>query len=69
MFFKDTTALAFNQFQKFDETAFAIYADLKSSTEKMYGCKNNSEISSAANVGEYISSDFSVSPISLFKIL
>lgn len=33
----------------------------------MYGCKNNSQISSATNAGEHILSGFSVSPISLFK--
>ena len=51
------------QFQKFDETPFIIYLDLESLVEKIDGCKNNSEMSSTAKVGEHILSGVSMSTI------
>ena len=64
---KDTKILEFNQYQKSDKTLFVIYANLKCLIEKIDGCKNNPENSSTTNIGEHISSGFSMSAISQFK--
>ena len=40
---EDTKILQFNQNQKFDQTPFAIYADLKSLIKRIDGCKDNFE--------------------------
>ena len=61
--FEDTKILEFNQYQKYDNAPFIIYADLK----KIDGCKNNPEKSSATKVGEHILSGFSLSKISSLK--
>ena len=59
-----TEILVFNQYQKPDKVLFIIYADLDCITEKIDGCKNNPENSSAAKVNEHIQSGFSMSTIS-----
>ena len=64
---EDTKILEFNQCQKSDKTRFISYADFACITEKIDGCKNNPENSSATKVSGYISSDFSMSTISLFR--
>ena len=63
----DTKILGFNQYQKSDKTPFIIYAGLECITEKIDGCKNNSENSSTKKVSEHIPSDFSMSAISSFR--
>ena len=55
---KDTKMLEFNQYQKFDEALFIIYADLECIIEKIDGCKNNPENSSTTKVSEHIPSFF-----------
>ena len=40
---EDTKTLEFNQYHKSDKTSFIIYADLKSLTVKIDGCKKNPE--------------------------
>ena len=64
---KDTKILEFNQYRKSDKALFIIYGDLECLTAKIYGCKNNPENSVTTNVGEHISSGFSMSTISSFK--
>ena len=61
--FEDTKISEFNQCQKYDNTPFIIYVDLK----KIDGCKNNPEKSSTTKVGEHILSGFSMSKISSLK--
>ena len=53
---EDTKMLEFNQYQKFDNAPFIIYADLEWLIEKIEGCKNNLEKSSTTKVGKHISS-------------
>ena len=64
---EDTELLEFNQYKENDKAPFIIYADLKYLVEKIVGCKNNPENSSAIKIGEYIPSGFSMSKISSFK--
>ena len=64
---EDTKILEFNQYQKFDKAPFIIYADLECLIEKIDGCKNNPENSSATKVSEHIPLGFSISAISSFK--
>ena len=59
-----TEILVFNQYEKSDKVQFIIYADLDCITEKIDGCKNNPENSSAAKVNEHIPLGFSMSTIS-----
>ena len=58
---KDTKMLEFNQYQKFDQASFIIYADLKCIIEKIHGCANNPEKSSRTELGNYKPSAFSIS--------
>ena len=73
MSFEDTKILNFNQYQKSDKykksdkASFVIYADLESLTEKIDGCKNDSENSFTTKVDKHILSGFSMSTISSFK--
>ena len=55
---EETNVLEFSQYQTFDKAQFIIHADLECLIEKIDGCKNNSENSSALKVGKYISSAF-----------
>ena len=64
---EDTEILEFNQYQKSDKAPFIIYADLECITEKIDGCKNNTEYQSTAKVSKHIPSGFSVPTISSFK--
>ena len=64
---EDTKILEFNQYQKSGKAPFIIYADLECIIEKTDGCKNNPENPSTTKVSEYISSAFSMSPISSFR--
>ena len=64
---EDTKILEFNQYPKYDEAPFIIYADLEGIIEKIYGCKNNPVNSSTTKVSEHIPSDFSISKISSFR--
>ena len=64
---EDTKILQFNQCHKSDKAPFITYRDLESLIEKIAGCKNNSENSSTAKVGEHIPSGFLVSKILSFK--
>ena len=55
-----TKILKFNQYQKFDKAIFLLYEDLECIIEKIDGCKNNPENSSAIKViDEPIPSSFS----------
>ena len=67
MLSEDTQILEFNQYKKFDEAPFIIYADLECIIEKTDGCKNNPGNSSTTKVGKHILSGFSVSSILSFK--
>ena len=51
---EDTKILGFNQYQKSDKTPLIIYANLECVVEKIDGCKNNPEKSSATKVSEHI---------------
>ena len=64
---EDTETLEFNQLQKFDKASFIIHADLECLIEKIDGCKNNPENSSATKVSKDIPSGFSMSTISSFR--
>ena len=64
-----TKILEFNQYQKSDKAPFIIYADLECIIEKINGCKNNPENSSAKKLSEHISSGFSMSTISSFRCI
>ena len=55
------------QHPKSDKAPFIIYADLECLIEKIDGCKNNPENSSATKLGEHIPSGFSMSTISSFR--
>ena len=66
---EDTKILLFNQYQKSGKARFIDYADLECIKEKIDGCKNDPENSSATKVSEHIPSGFSLSTISLFKSL
>ena len=57
----DIRILEFNQYQKSDKAPFIIYADLQCIIQKVDGCKNNLENSSATKVSEHIRSGFSLS--------
>ena len=61
---KDTEILEFNQYLKYDKAPFMFYMDLECIIEKIDGCKNNPEISSATKVSEHIPSWFLMSTIS-----
>ena len=69
---EETKTLEFNQYHKCDKTPFIVYTDLESLIKKMNVSKNNSEKSSTTTdevdeqVGEHISSGFSISTISSF---
>ena len=57
---EDTKILKFNQYQKFDKAIFLLNEDLECIIEKIDGCKNNPENSSAIKViDEPIPSSFS----------
>ena len=62
-----TNILEFNQYQKFDKAPFIVYADLECLIEKIGGCKNNPENSSATKVSKHIPSGLSMSTILSFK--
>ena len=64
---EDTTMLEFNQYKKSDKALFNIYSDLECLTEKIDGCKNNTENSVTTKAGEQIPSGFSISIILSFK--
>ena len=64
---EDTTMLEFNQYKKSDKAPFNIYSDLECLTEKIDGCKNNTENSVTTKAGEQIPSGFSISIILSFK--
>ena len=66
---EDTKILEFNQYQKSDKTPFIFYADLKCIIERIDGCKNNPENSSATKVSKHIPSGFSMFAISSFRII
>ena len=57
----DIKILEFNQYQKSDKAPFIIYEDLQCIIQKVDGCKNNLENSSATKVSEHIRSGFSLS--------
>ena len=59
--------LKFNHYHVSGKVPFIIYADLEYLTEKIDGCKNNTENSSTTKVGEHILSRFSFFAISLLK--
>ena len=63
---KEFCNVVYAQYCKSDKAQFIIYADLESLMEKIDGCKNNLEKSSA-KVSESIPSCFSMSTISSFK--
>ena len=67
--FEDSKILKINQNQKSDKASFITYVDLEFLIEKIYGCKNNPENSSTTKVSEHISSGFSMSTISSFKVV
>ena len=64
---EDTKILEFNQYQNSDKAPFIIYADLECIIEKIDGCKNNPENSSATKVSKHIPSGFSMYTISSFR--
>ena len=55
---EDTAKIEFNQNNKCDKASFVIYADLEYVIEKIDGCKNSPEKSSAAKVSVHIPSGF-----------
>ena len=67
MLCKDTKMLELNQYKKSDKAAFINYADIECLINKIDGCKNNPENSSATKVGEHIPSRFSMCTIFSFK--
>ena len=64
-----TKILECNQYQNIDQAIFFIYADHECLIEKIDRCKNNPENSSATKLCEHITSGFSMSIISSFKIM
>ena len=65
--FDDSKILELNRYQKFDKAPFIIYADLECLMQKIDGCKNNSEDSSATTIGEHIPSFFSMFTTTSYK--
>ena len=65
--FDDSKILELNRYQKFDKAPFIIYADLEFLMQKIDGCKNNSEDSSATAIGEHIPSFFSMFTTTSYK--
>ena len=63
---EDNKILEFNHYQNSYKIPSIIYAYLKFLI-KRDECKNNSQKSSIAKLGEHVSSGFSMSTISLFK--
>ena len=63
---EDTIILEFNQYWKYDNTKFIIYADLQSLNKKWDECKNNFEKSFTTKVGEHISCRYPMSTIWIF---
>ena len=63
----DTKILELNHSQKSNKAPFEICADLECLIEKIDGCKNNPEDTSATKESEHIQSGFSISTISFFK--
>ena len=61
------TVVELNQYQKFDQALFIIYADLRCIIEKTDGCKINPEHSSTTKVSEHILSGLSMSTIPSFS--
>ena len=57
---KEPKILEFNQYQKYDNTPYFVYADLESLIKRVGGCKESSEKSSTAKVGEQIPCRFQV---------
>ena len=55
-----------NQCWKYDKSSSMIYADLESLVKVVDGCKHNSENSSTAKGGEYVSCEYSMSKIGTF---
>ena len=55
---EDTEILEFNQHQKSDKASFIIYTVLECIIQKINGCKNNPETSSATKVREHIQLGF-----------
>ena len=66
---KDTKILEVNQYQKWNNAPFVIYADLECLIENIDGFKNNTENSSLAKVGKHIPLGFSVPRTSSFKLI
>ena len=64
---EDTKLIEFNQDQKHDKAPFIICADLKCIIDKIDGCKNNPENSSARKVNKHTPSGISISTILSFK--
>ena len=64
---EDTKILSFDQYPKPNKAPFIIYANRECIIEKIHGCKNNPENSSASKVFEQIPSGFSMSTISSFR--
>ena len=61
---EDIEILEFNQYQKSDIAPFIIYEDLECLIQKIDRCKKNPQHSSTTEVGEHITSAFSMSTIS-----
>ena len=55
---EDTKILEFNQYQKFHQAVFMIYAYLECLIENIDVCKNNRENSFTTKVGKHIPSGF-----------
>ena len=64
---KDDKMLEFHLYQKYYKALFVIYADLECWIEKLDKYKNNPKNSCTTQIGEHISSGFSISAISSFK--
>ena len=65
---KESKIVEFNLYQKFDKGTFIIYANFECLIEKIEGCKNNPENSSATKVEKHISFGFSISTTSFKSI-
>ena len=63
----DTKILECSQYKKSDKPPFVIYTDPECITEKIDGCKNNTENSFLTKLNEHILSYFSMSTISSFR--
>ena len=66
---QDTKILEVYQYHKSDKAPFIIWADLESLIEKIDELKNNPEYQFTIKVNEHISLGFSMSTISLFKVV